>query len=203
MTLLSGLLAIGLGVAMLGFGLFLFYALLPFFYGLFGAGVGFGIARVFTGNTPEARSWVDWVWAIGFAVLFAALAYYLEPFRRLLLGSLLGANLGFALAGALNLWTWVGFIVALVGALIFSVIVTLAFDPLIILASTISGAALIMDGVNLILPGDWFNRGAIAGGAFMPLLVWIILAVVGLAWQYSNITNWVRQQVRDTVLAKA
>lgn len=62
------------------------------------------------------------------------------------------------------------------------------FDLFVIGASAVSGAAMAMTGLNHILPGvGFFDRAA---GGVLPPLVMIILAVVGVSWQLSNIAKW-------------
>lgn len=194
MNFITGLLEIGIGVALLGFGLFLFYALRPLFYGLFGAALGLWIGHLISGNAAGDPGILGWALALGGAILFALISNYAAPFLRIFLGALMGASLGFGIAAALDWWTWVGWVLALLGALAFAIALPLAFDPLIVLASIISGASLIMNGAFLATGIQWFNTSA--GGA-MSLILWLALVGVGFFWQFSNIKRWVNKQMQE------
>ena len=62
------------------------------------------------------------------------------------------------------------------------------FDYLVVGASAVSGAAMVMTGANHILPGvGFFDR---ASGGMLPSLITIILAFAGVSWQLSNIAKW-------------
>jgi hypothetical protein len=81
-----------------------------------------------------------------------------------------------------------GRILALACGVIGALLVPRFFDLFAIGASAVSGAAMVMIGAHHILPGiGVFDRAA--GGA-LPALLTIVLAVVGLSWQFSNIAKW-------------
>jgi hypothetical protein len=57
-------------------------------------------------------------------------------------------------------------------------------------ASAIGGAAVVMMGANHVFPDiGLFDR---ATGGVLPALLTIVLAIVGVGWQYSNIAKWNR-----------
>ena len=73
------------------------------------------------------------------------------------------------------------------GGLVGAVIVPQIFDSIIIGASAFGGATMAMAGAHLLLPGvGLFDRFA---EGFAPRLMTIILAVVGIGWQFRNIES--------------
>lgn len=198
MNILLGILLIVWGLGLMAMGLWIFYTLLPLWYGLFGALLGYFVGAWLTGS---GNGWfgnvLSWTLAIGGAVLFAGLAYQLEPYRRVLAGLLMGFSLGSLVAGLFGGGTVFTLLFGGIGALIFAVLVPLFFDPMIVAGSSFSGAALIMDGAVLILPflGFLLNRtNAANSGNFLPIVVYIVLGFVGLSWQLSHIKSWVHPQ---------
>jgi hypothetical protein len=198
MNILLGILLIVWGLGLMAFGLWLFYTLLPFWYGLFGAVVGFYIGAWITGSsTGWFASLVVWLFAIGGAVVFAGLSYGIEPIRRVLAGILIGFAFGALLAALFGGGTVLTIILGVIGAVIFAVLVPLFFDPLVVVGSAVSGAALVMDGLFLIIPSLGFlvdRANAANDGNFWAIVVWIVLAALGILWQWSNISRWVQAE---------
>jgi len=183
-----GILMIVTGFAIMSFGLFLFYAWLPLLYGMLGLDIGLLLGRSLTGAVGTTAV----VLGIACAIALAAASYFLEPFRRILLGVSGGILVGLSLAALLGLdgplGGFFGTMLALVCGLIGGFVVPRYFDALIIAATAFGGAALVMTGAHLILPGvGLFDRAA--GGVF-PALITLVLAVAGVTWQLSNITKW-------------
>jgi hypothetical protein len=190
MSLLAGVLLIIVGLGVLGFGLFLFYGLLPLFYALAGLGIGLLLGEALTGNFGL----IAIVLGILGAVILGGASYSLEPYRRILLGLSGGALVGLAIASWFGLDGLVGgffgAILGVVGGVIGAVVVLSFFDPFIIASSAIGGAIMVMTGAHLILPTvNLFDRST---GGFWPSLITLILALIGVGWQYSNVTKWVR-----------
>jgi hypothetical protein len=190
MSLLAGVLLIIVGLGVLGFGLFLFYGLLPLFYALAGLGIGLLLGEALTGNFGL----IAIVLGILGAVILGGASYSLEPYRRILLGLSGGALVGLAIASWFGLDGLVGgffgAILGVLGGVIGAVVVLSFFDPFIIASSAIGGAIMVMTGAHLILPTvNLFDRST---GGFWPSLITLILALIGVGWQYSNITKWVR-----------
>ena len=100
MLLLNGIVLILAGIGAMGFGLFLFYALLPLFYAFFGAGVGYWLGSFFTSTIPGEMSFIKLLFSLGGALVFASGAYFLEGFRRILIGIGLGSLIGGQIASA-------------------------------------------------------------------------------------------------------
>jgi hypothetical protein len=196
MDFLVGILLIIWGLALMAFGLWIFYALLPLWYGLFGGLLGYSIGAWLTGGPGGWMSGLFvWTIALVVALLFAGLAYQLEPFRRVLAGLLMGFGLGSLLATLFGGGIFFTFLFGGLGALIFAVLVPLFFDPFIIVGSSFSGAALVMDGAYLMFPflGLFLDRtNAAENGNFLAIVVYIVLGAVGLGWQLSNLKRWIQ-----------
>jgi len=190
MSTLGAILLILAGLAILNYGIFLFYAWLPVLYGLFGFEIGMLLGRSMTGDVGALAITLG---VIGAVILFLA-SYFLEPYRRLLLGISGGAAVGLALAsvfgwdhGASGLFA---FILTVFGAVIGASVVPRYFDAFIIGASAFAGAAMVMAGAHRLLPGvGLFDR---ASGGTLPAIVTILLAVVGVGSQYRNIATAIR-----------
>ena len=190
MSLSIGLLMILTGLAIMGFGLFMFYAWLPLLYALIGFDVGLLLGRAFTGDVGTTAI----VLGIAVALILGVASYVLEPYRRILLGVSGGILFGLSVAAAFGLDGWFGGffgrMLALICGVVGGLLVPRFFDLFVIGASAVSGAAMVMTGANHILPGvGFFDR---AGGGMLPSLVTIILAVAGVIWQRSNIAKWVQ-----------
>lgn len=185
----SGLLILA-GLAIMAFGIFIFYAWLPLLYGLFGLEIGLLLGRSLTGNVGPLAIILGIVGAV--ILLFAA--YSLEPFRRILLGLSAGAAMGLGLASVLGLDHLVGGVVgvllAVFGAAIGASIVPRYFDTFVIVASAFAGATMTMTGAHSIFPGvGLFDRAA---GGLLPAALTLILTVVGIGWQFKNIATAIR-----------
>lgn len=190
MSLVIGLLMILTGLAIMAFGLFMFYAWLPLLYALVGFDVGLMLGRAFTGDVGTTAI----VLGIAGAFILGAASYILEPYRRILLGVSGGMLFGLSVAAAFGLDGWFGGffgrMLALVCAVVGAMLVPRFFDLFVIGASAISGAAMVMTGANHILPSvGFFDRAA---GGVLPAILTIVLAVAGVSWQRSNIAKWTK-----------
>ena len=188
MSLAYGLMMLVTGLAIMTFGLFLFYAWLPVIYALIGFDIGLLLGRSLSGDTGT----IAIIIGIAGAVLLGVCCYALEPYRRILLGVSGGFLFGLSLAAAFGLDSllggFFGVMLAIVCGLIGGLIVLRFFDRFVIAASAISGAAIAMAGAHHLLPEvGIFDR---AGGGALPALITLVLAVVGVFWQYSNLAKW-------------
>jgi hypothetical protein len=190
MSLTFGLLMILTGLAIMAFGLFLFYAWLPLLYAMVGFDIGLLLGRTLTEEVGATAI------ALGIAggVILGAASYFLEPYRRIALGFFGGVLFGLSLAGAFELDGWFGGffgrMLALGCGVIGGLLVPRFFDLFVIGASAVSGAAMVMMGAHHILPGvGLFDRAA---GGVLPVLLTMVLAVAGVSWQYSNIAKWIQ-----------
>ena len=200
MYLLNGISLILVGLAAMGFGLFLFYALLPLFYGFLGIGVGYWFGSLLTGAPPGDANLIKLFFAIGGGVLFAASAYFLEHFRRILIGIGLGSLIGGLIASALGVTGFLGIAIMIVAGVIGAGITLAVFDAFIVVASALGGAGLAMDGLHLIFASiEILDRTAIANGAVVPLIIWIVASTIAMGWQFMNIERWtgVARQTSD------
>jgi hypothetical protein len=192
MSVLGAILLALAGVAIMAFGIFLFYAWLPFFYGLLGLEIGLLLGQWLTADIGL----VAIILGIAGAVILFGAAYVLEPYRRILLGLSAGALVGLSLASVFGLDHFVGCVLgavlALVGALVGGMLVPRYFDAFLIVVSAVAGAAMLMAGAHWLFPGvGLFDRAA---GGFLPTLLTIVLSAVGIGWQVKNLAAWVRSQ---------
>jgi len=195
MSFVFGLLMILTGLAILTFGLFLFYALLPVLYALVGFDIGLLLGCSLFGDAGIIAILIGVVGAI----LLGVCSYGLEPYRRLLLGVSGGFLFGLSLAAVFGLdgllGGFFGLLLAIVCGVIGGLFVTLFFDMFVIGWSAIAGAVLVMTGAHHLFPGvGLFDR---AGGAVLPVVITFVLAVAGVWWQYSNMLKWIQMQPQN------
>lgn len=180
------------GLSIMLFGLLMFYVWLPLIYGLIGLEIGLLLGRWLTGGVGFGALALG----IAAALLLAFASYALEPYRRVLLGVSGGFLIGLSIAAVFGLDSWFGgffgLVLAVACGVIGGIIVPFYFDTFIVVASAVSGAAMVMAGAHLIMPGvGLFDQ---AGGGLLPRFLTLILAVVGIGWQLSNIAKWVQPQ---------
>jgi hypothetical protein len=190
MSVLGALLLILAGLAIMAFGIFLFYAWLPFLYGLFGLEIGLILGQWLTGDIGLLAIILG---IVGAVILFGA-AYFLEPYRRVLLGLSAGALVGLSIASFFGLDHFVGgvlgAVLAVVGAIIGAILVPRYFDAFVIVASAFGGAAMLMAGAHSLFPGvRMFDRAA---SGFVPAIVTFVLTLIGISWQFKNIAAAIR-----------
>ncbi len=193
MSTIFALLLIASGLAIMAFGLFFFYAWLPLLYALVGLDIGLLLGRSLTGGMGT----MSVVFGIVGALLLGAASYFLEPYRRIMLGVFGGVLFGLAMASAFGLESWLGgmfsWLVALVCGVIGSVLVPRLFNLFVVCATAISGAAMAMTGANHLFPGlGLFDR---VNGGVLPAILAFVLAVAGVVWQQRNIAKWARLAV--------
>lgn len=177
------------GIGIMGFGLMIFYAWLPLFYGLFGLEIGLLLGKWLTGQVgPIAIA----AGIVG-AVAATGATYFFEPYRRVLLGYVGGALVALSLASLLGLDRAVGgffgALISVAGGLIGSVVAPKYFDLFVVIASAFGGATLVVAGAQLFLP-----EAGEASASFLPALLTAVLTVIGIHWQLKNIASWVPPQ---------
>ena len=190
MSVLGAILLILAGLVIMNYGIFLFYAWLPVLYGLFGFEIGILLGRSLTGDVGALAIVLG---IVGAVIMFGA-SYFLEPYRRILIGLSAGAAVGLAVASVFgldhNIGAILGVILAVIGAVIGAGIVPRYFDAFIIAVSAFGGAAMLMAGAHALFPGvRLFDR---ASGGMLPATVTIVLAVLGVSWQFKNIATAIR-----------
>jgi hypothetical protein len=181
MPLPFALLLIALGLALVMFGLYLFYAWLPFFYGLFGFEIGY-----FLGS----RLWgPEWAWIIGGLVLGIVVAFagqVLKPYRHVVTGYLGGSVIALAL---LSLDRSMGGIfvaaVAVCGGIAGALVARRFFDYFVIATTACGGAVLTSFAVQSLL-----SLSGTPSGAAVALLLTTGLAAVGLVFQFRHLQSW-------------
>lgn len=199
MFVINGMVLVLAGLGAMGFGLMLFYALLPLFYAFFGAGVGYWLGSFFTSTVPGEMSLAKFIFVLGGAIIFAGAAYSLEKFRRILIGVGLGSLLGGLIASALGLTGFLGVVIMIIAAVIGAGITLAVFDGFIIITSALGGSGLAMDGVYLMFRSlDIVDRSTIGDGAVAPLIIWMVLGALATAWQFTNVERWTRNVRRAT-----
>jgi hypothetical protein len=187
MTTAGGLLMILTGLAIMTFGLFLFYAWLPLLYALVGFDIGLLLGRSLTGDVGTLAV----VLGIVGAVILGSASYFLEPYRRILLGVSAGVLVGLSLATAFNLDTLLGAVMArllvLACGILGGILVPTFFNAFVIGASAFSGAVLVVAGAHHILP----DIGAfdVRAGGPLPAALVVGLALLGVMWQSKNIKS--------------
>jgi hypothetical protein len=194
MNTLDGIFLVLVGAMSAGVGLLLFYTLLPLFYAIFGIGAGYWLGVILTAAPAGEMSVIKTIFAIAGGTLFATFAYLLEPYRRALIGIGLGSLVGASVASALGLTGILGLVVVVVSAVIGIGLTLAVFDIFVVIASAVGGAGLMVDGAHLLLPSAAIlDRTTIANGALLPWLIWIVLAAIGMAWQFAHLQRWTPQ----------
>ena len=189
MAILGAILMILTGLAIMSHGLFLFYFWLPLLYAILGFDIGMLLGRWITGDYGLTAFMLG---VVG-AVILAGASYFLEPYRRILLGVSGGVLVGVALAAALNFETMLGAFVSrilvLICGLLGGLIVPRYFNAFVVASTAFSGAVLTLAGLNYFLPGALFN---LQGGGVLPALIAVVLTIAGIIWQSRNIATWVK-----------
>lgn len=193
MSFLGGVLMIVTGLVLMAAGLFLFYAWLPFLYALVGFDIGALLGKWMTGDVGVLAITLG---VIG-ALVLGLSSYYLEPFRRILMGISSGVLIGFALANLFGFDGRMGAVSGMLLAILFGVVgasvVPRYFDLFVVVATAIGGAGLVMSGAHSIMPGVAIFD-ATSGGSISYLLS-LALAVIGIVWQFSNVEKWLKAHV--------
>jgi hypothetical protein len=197
-----GILLVLIGLAVCFFGLRFWFILLP----IFGAVTGFYIgARAIQdlfgqGFLSTATSWiVGIILAIGLALL----SWFIWYAGAIIMAAAVGASVFSGILHALftNPWGVALFIIALIGAIIFAAIALWLNLPIyiVIVNSALGGASLAVAGL-LTLMGtvtvtELANGATVAvvdearfqGAGWLWVLVWIVLAVIGIFFQLQSV----------------
>ncbi len=203
-SIVIGLFAILIGLAIAFYGLKVFTILLPiwgFFIGLMaGAQLGqeiFGDA--FFGTVTS------WVIGLIFGLILAVTSYLWYFAAVVILGASVGYTLGTGLLGAIGLDGFLAIIAGLVVALIVAVLVVVLAVPawLVILLTAMGGAAAAVNGV-LILIGridlsdveQGLTQGLLTDGV-IGIVAAIAIAVAGFFYQTRGLANLAETMVID------
>jgi hypothetical protein len=178
----AAILLIAFGFVLAVFGLFLFYAWLPFFYALFGFEVGFWLGdRLFgQGSAPI-------VVGIMLGIVLAAATYTFEPYRRIVVGYLGGSLVALALL-SLDRSTGGIFVavVAVCGGVGGALVASKFFDYFVIATSAYGGAVLTGFGAWSLLS----LLGAPTGGSGIEFLLTVALTAIGVGFQMRHLRSW-------------
>ncbi|MGE3697342.1 MAG: hypothetical protein AB7G08_00925 [Hyphomicrobiaceae bacterium] len=180
------MLMILVGFAILGFGLFIFYAWLPVFYALFGFEIGLLLGGWMFGSAGSARIAVG----IALGAVLAAATYLIEPYRRLVVGYLGGSVVSLSLASLIGLGRFdsalLAAVIAVIGGVAGAMIAMRFFDALVIAASAYGGATLIVLGARMLLPIASEPTALSA----IPAIIAIVLAILGMRFQLQHMDEW-------------
>jgi hypothetical protein len=175
------MLLVGLGLALLGFGLSIFYAWLPLFYVLGGFEIGFLLGSLISGG---GRSIPIILGLLGISI--AGAAYLIEVPSRIVTGYLGGSMAALSLLSLLGLGENVGWILGIIsmigGCAIGVTIPSRFFDAFVISVSALCGAALIVIGAQSLLS----IVGTPISGSVMPTLLAASLTIIGMRFQSSH-----------------
>jgi hypothetical protein len=151
------------GVALLFFGRRAFW--------LFVAGAGFVAGLALANNILEVPESVGLIIGIGIGLLAALLAVFVQRFAINLAGFMVGGYIALQLLPMLNIeggW-WATMLTFIIGGVVGVILVGLFLDWALISLSSLAGAALVMDALNL------------SGG--LGMVTFIILIVIGIVFQ--------------------
>jgi len=166
-----GLFLLAIGLAGVFWGYRIFRILLPIWGGTAGYLIGFAI---FPNNLILALAL-----GFGLAILFMILAYAAWSIWVTTSGVILGASLGASIAYGLNLWTWLGWIVVLLLAVVGGYLVWKIRDEVIIILTAITGAGFVAAGLR-----TWLGAGA--NWPFLLFVIVVVLSIVGIVWQWRR-----------------
>jgi len=104
-------------------------------------------------NGPE---WLILVIGIITGIVFAVLSVFLRAFAIWLAGFFLGGSIFSTFAAALGIdgSGWAGWVIYIIGGIVGVILVSVLFDWALITLSSFAGAALIVDGLNVVGSGS-------------------------------------------------
>ncbi|MDY7103575.1 MAG: DUF4203 domain-containing protein [Actinomycetota bacterium] len=202
--IITGVLALVVGLALCFRGYLAMRILLPIWGALFGFGVGVGIVEAVTGDGVLSTV-LSWAAGIGVALLFGMAAYlYYEACVVLTMGAA-GFVLGTTVLVALDIeWTWLVTLGGLVVGLVFGFLAVMVDLPMLLLTTltAVAGASAATAGLMLLtgaVDAADFDEGTVVqsfdtGGIWW--FVYVGLAVVGVVLQVRALSS-MRRSIRD------
>jgi len=175
-SILAAVFAIVVGIALLFYGYPIFRVLLP----IFGLVIGYYIGRSLLPGQPIPAV----VIGIVIGLVLALLAYSFWSVLVAIAGILIGFSVGYSLGLTLALGQAGGVIAGVVGAVIFGLLYFSFRDLMVIISTATSGATSILYGVGALVPAFAFLEAR--NQNLTALIVWIVLAAVGIAFQYAR-----------------
>lgn len=191
MQFIIAILAVLIGAAFCFGGWRFFLLLLPVWGLIVGFGLGTEATRALLGEGTFATI-TSWAIGIVFALVFAVLSYLFWYGAIAILGGTVGYAIGAGAWGIIGNETGViAFIIGLAVGAVFAIGVLVLNVPryLVIALTALGGAAVMIAGWFILtgqIPTDnitWTTIGAQIGDSFIWLVVWLVLAGLGLAVQ--------------------
>jgi hypothetical protein len=202
--LIIGILLVLIGLAVCFFGLRFWFILLPIFGAVAGFWIGARAVQELFGQGFLATT-TSWIVGILVAIGLALLSWFIWYAGAIIMAGAVGASLFSGIVHALftDPWGWALFIIALIGAVIFAIIALALNLPIyiVIVDSALGGAALAVAGVLTLMGSitvvELANGAALAvvdearfqGAGWLWVLLWIILAVVGIFFQLQSVAS--------------
>lgn len=196
-----GILLLLIGLAVAFFGLRFWFILLPIFGAVAGFWIGARAIQELFGQGFLATA-TSWIVGILLAIGLALLSWFVWYAGAIIMAGAVGASLASGIVHALftNPWGWALFIIALLGAILFAVIALALNLPLyiVIVNSALGGASLAVAGLltlmGTITVTELANGATVAvvdearfqGAGWLWVLLWIIVAIVGLFFQLQS-----------------
>jgi hypothetical protein len=183
MPLPFALLLIASGLALVLFGLYLFYAWLPLLFGFLGFDSGLLLGGRLFGDGVVAI-----ICGIVVGIIVASATYVLEPYRRVVVGYLGGSLVALALLGLdrSNGGIFVA-VVAVCGGVAGALLAAKFLDYLLIATTACGGAALSSLGAQALLA----PTAAPAGDSSLAFILTAALTLVGVIFQLRHLHGWV------------
>ena len=199
-----GILLVLIGLAVCFFGLRFWFILLPIFGAVAGFWIGARAIQELFGQGFLATT-TSWIVGILVAIGLALLSWFIWYAGAIIMAAAVGASLFSGIVHALfaNPWGWTLFIIALIGAVIFAIVALALNLPIyiVIVNSALGGAALAVAGVMTLMGSiaivELANGAALAvvdkarfhGAGWLWVLLWIILAIVGIFFQLQSVAS--------------
>jgi hypothetical protein len=194
---LVGLLVVLLGAAVCFLGLRLWFFMLPIWGFVAGFFVGAEVVTGFFGD-GFLSTVTGWVFGIVVGLLFALASYLVWFLGALLAAGSVGALAGSGLMAAFEVDSdWIVFLVSAAGALLFVFIALVLVLPVwvVIVSTAMAGAVGVVAGALLIfnqIDLEELDHGAtwaMIQDSWFWLLVWVVLAGLGIAAQLRSIAE--------------
>jgi hypothetical protein len=177
---LIAILSVAVGLVACFVGYQLFRILLPLLGGLYGA----TLAYSWFGPGQELLALFVGLFV---CAIFALLAYFLWSLTVGIGGVAMGFGAGVQLAAFLGLGGWFAVIIGVVLAVVFGLLFFGARDSLVMLASAVGGAGLVLSGLAVLMPGllGWLANERNLITFFLTL----VLAAAGFSAQYRSMAG--------------
>ena len=199
-TIIVAFVAIVVGAAVLLFGYKLFRILLPILGFIIGVVAGIEFIDLLLG-TGFFRDVLGIVVGVFFGLVLAVIAYFWWYIGVIIAIAGMGYAIGYSILPAFGIddLEFVSFLIGAVAAVAFAVsAVVLGLPPLIVIVlSSLWGAGAVLAGILLLL-GDIQLEGighgavqAVVGVSLLWLIVWLVLAIVGMAFQMATRGDYV------------